>query len=72
MTFQANPEAIPFAVAAAVSGLLAIFAWLRRGPSMAQAFAVTMTGEAVTGQSRIDGYRELLFLEVIRLRMHIK
>ena len=46
MTFQANPEAIPYVVAAIVSGLLAIFAWLRRGLPMAPAFAVMMTGEA--------------------------
>ena len=31
MTFQANPSAIPFLVAAAVSGLLAVFAWRSAG-----------------------------------------
>jgi PAS domain S-box-containing protein len=46
MTFQLNPEAIPYAVAAVVSALLAIFAWRRRGLAMAPAFAVMMTGEA--------------------------
>jgi PAS domain S-box-containing protein len=46
MTFQANPAAIPFVVAAAVSGLIAIFAWRRRGLAMAPAFALMMTGEA--------------------------
>jgi PAS domain S-box-containing protein len=46
MTFQANPAAIPFVVAAAVSALIAIFAWRRRGLTMAPAFALMMTGEA--------------------------
>ncbi len=46
MTFQLNPEAIPYAVAAVVSGLLAVFAWRRRGRALAPAFAVMMTGEA--------------------------
>ncbi len=46
MTFQANPEAIPYLVAAIVSALLAVFAWRRRGQAMAPAFAVMMTGEA--------------------------
>ncbi len=46
MTFQANPDAIPFVVAAIVSGTLAVFAWRRRGLAMAAAFAVMMTGEA--------------------------
>ena len=45
MTFQANPSAIPFILAAVVSGLLAVFAWRRRGLSMAPAFAVMMAGE---------------------------
>jgi PAS domain S-box-containing protein len=45
MTFQPNPDAIPYAVAAVVSGLLAVFAWRRRGRAMAPAFAVMMTGE---------------------------
>ena len=45
--FQANPIAIPFAVSGAISGLLAIFAWRRRGLPMAPAFAVMMAGEAV-------------------------
>ena len=47
MTFQPNPSAIPFFLAALVSGLLAVFAWRRRGLSMAPAFAVMMAGEAV-------------------------
>src|SRR5262249_7098529 len=45
-TLQANPEALPFGVAAAISGGLAVLAWRRRGLPMAPAFAVMMAGEA--------------------------
>ena len=45
MTFQPNPGAIPFVVAAIVSGVLAVFACETR-LAMATAFAVMMTGEA--------------------------
>jgi signal transduction histidine kinase/ActR/RegA family two-component response regulator len=44
---QSNPEAIPFGIAAAVSGSLAVFAWRRRSLPMAPAFVVMMTGESV-------------------------
>ena len=44
--FQPNPIAIPFAVAAAMSALLAVLSWRRRGRPMAPTFAVMMTGEA--------------------------
>jgi PAS domain S-box-containing protein len=65
MTFQANPAAIPFIVAATVSGLLAVFAWRRRGLSMAPAFAMMMTGEAAWA-----GFEalELLFVEMAAKR----
>ncbi len=43
---QPNPEAIPFAIAAAVSGTLAVLAWRRRGLPMAPAFTIMMAGEA--------------------------
>ena len=46
MMLQSNPEAIPFAIAAAVSGTLAVFAWRRRSLPMATAFIVMMAGEA--------------------------
>src|SRR5262249_9452443 len=46
LTLQANPEAIPFGIAAAISGGLALFAWRRRALPTAPAFAVMMTGEA--------------------------
>jgi signal transduction histidine kinase/ActR/RegA family two-component response regulator len=46
MTLQGNFEAIPFAIAAAVSVTLAVFAWQRRGLPMAPAFLTLMTGEA--------------------------
>jgi signal transduction histidine kinase/ActR/RegA family two-component response regulator len=45
--FQADLRAIPFAVAAAISAGLAIFASRRRGLPMAPAFAVMMAGEAI-------------------------
>ena len=44
--FQPNPEAIPFAIAAAVSATLAVLAWRRRSLAMAPAFTVMMAGEA--------------------------
>jgi len=47
MTFQGNPEAIPFGVAALIAGALAAFAWRRRALPMAPAFATMMTGEAI-------------------------
>ena len=43
---QPNPEAIPFAIAAAVSAALAVLAWRRISLPMAPAFAVMMAGEA--------------------------
>jgi signal transduction histidine kinase/ActR/RegA family two-component response regulator len=46
MMLQSNPEAIPFGIAAAVSGTVAIFAWRRRSLPMASAFIVMMAGEA--------------------------
>jgi signal transduction histidine kinase/ActR/RegA family two-component response regulator len=46
MTPQANYEAIPFAIAAAVSTALAVFAWRRRRLPMAPAFLTLMAGEA--------------------------
>ncbi len=61
MTFQPNPEAIPYVVAALVSGVLAIFAWRRRGLAMAPAFAVMMTGEAAWA---LFEALELVFVEM--------
>ena len=61
MTFQPNPDAIPFVVAAVVSGLLAVFAWRRRGHAMAAAFAVMMTGEAAWA---LFEALELVFMEM--------
>ena len=61
MTFQPNPEAIPFVVAAVVSGVLAIFAWRRRGLPIAPAFAVMMTGEAAWA---LFEALELVFVEI--------
>src|SRR5437763_13692606 len=46
MTLQANPVAIPFGVAVAISGCLAVLAWRRRGMPVAPAFALMMAGEA--------------------------
>ena len=46
MTPQANYEAIPFAIAAAVSAALAVFAWRRRRLPLAPAFLTLMAGEA--------------------------
>ena len=43
---QPNPEAIPFAIAAAVSAVLAGFAWRRKSLPMAPAFITMMAGEA--------------------------
>ena len=43
---QPNPEAIPFAIAAAVSATLAVFAWRRRRLPMAAALITMMAGEA--------------------------
>jgi signal transduction histidine kinase/ActR/RegA family two-component response regulator len=45
MILQANPAAIPFGVATAISGVLAVLAWRRSGMKIALAFAVMMTGE---------------------------
>jgi PAS domain S-box-containing protein len=61
MTFQPNPAAIPFVAAAVVSGLLAFFAWRRRGLAMAPAFAVMMTGEAAWA---LFEALELVFVEL--------
>jgi PAS domain S-box-containing protein len=61
MTFQPNPAAIPFAVAAIVSGVLAVFAWRRRSLPMAPAFAVMMTGEAAWA---LFEALELVFVEL--------
>ena len=44
--FQPNPQAIPFAIAAVVSGAVAVFAWRRRTLPMAPAFFTMMAGEA--------------------------
>ena len=44
--FQANPQAIPFAIAAAVSAIVTVFAWRRRSLPMAPAFITMMAGEA--------------------------
>jgi len=46
MSLQSNPEAIPFGIAAAFSGALAVFAWRRRALPMAPAFATMMAGES--------------------------
>jgi signal transduction histidine kinase/ActR/RegA family two-component response regulator len=46
MMFQPNPEAIPFAIAAAVSATLAVFVRGRRSLPMAAAFITMMAGEA--------------------------
>src|SRR5262245_21407816 len=46
ITLQANPEAIPFGIAVAISGVLAVFAWRRRATPAAPAFAVMVAGEA--------------------------
>ncbi len=43
--FQPNPQAIPFAIAAAVSAILTVFAWRRRRLPMAPAFITMMAGE---------------------------
>jgi signal transduction histidine kinase/ActR/RegA family two-component response regulator len=61
MTFQPNPSAIPFIVAAIVSGVLAVFAWRRRGLAMASAFALMMTGE--TAWALFEAL-ELVFVEM--------
>ena len=61
MTFQPNPAAIPFAVAAIVSGVLAVFAWRRRSLPMAPAFALMMTGE--TAWALFEAL-ELVFVEL--------
>lgn len=44
--FQANPHAIPFFIAAVISGSLAVLTSRRRGMPMAPAFTVMMAGEA--------------------------
>ena len=46
MMLQSNPEAIPFAIAAAVSATVAFFAWRARSLPMAPAFITMMAGEA--------------------------
>ncbi len=43
--WQGNPEAIPFGVAAALSGSLAAFAWQRKSLPMAPSFIAMMVGE---------------------------
>ena len=43
--FQPNLQAIPFAIAAAVSAILTVFAWRRRSLPMAPAFMTMMAGE---------------------------
>jgi hypothetical protein len=65
MTFQANPAAVPFVIAAVVSGLLAVFAWRRRALSMAPAFAVMVTGEAIWAGCEA---LELVFIEMAAKR----
>jgi signal transduction histidine kinase/ActR/RegA family two-component response regulator len=44
--FQANPEAIPFFIAAAISAALAVWTWRRRGQAQYANFGVIMAGEA--------------------------
>jgi signal transduction histidine kinase/CheY-like chemotaxis protein len=44
--FQANPEAIPFFLATAISGALAVWAWRRRKSPQFATFACIMAGEA--------------------------
>jgi PAS domain S-box-containing protein len=46
MALQADPYAIPFGVAAVISGALAVVTSRRRGMPMAPAFSVMMAGEA--------------------------
>ena len=46
MTFQANPEAIPFFVAAAIAAGVAFFATRRRATPMTIAFTMMMAGES--------------------------
>ena len=46
MKLQPNPEAIPFGIAVAISVVLAVLAWRRRGMPLARAFSVMMIGEA--------------------------
>jgi signal transduction histidine kinase/ActR/RegA family two-component response regulator len=43
--FQPNLQAIPFAIAAAVSAILTVFAWRRRSLPMAAGFITMMAGE---------------------------
>lgn len=45
MTFQIVPVVIPISFAAALSGMLAVFAWRRRESPMAPAFLAMMAGE---------------------------
>ncbi len=44
--FQANPEAIPFFIATAISGALAVWAWMRSRTPQVTNFALVMAGEA--------------------------
>jgi PAS domain S-box-containing protein len=46
MRYQANPVALPFMAAAAVSATLVVFAWRRRAVVTAPALAAMMAGEA--------------------------
>ncbi len=46
INLQANPEAIPFGIAVAISAGLAVLAWRRRRMPLTRAFAVMMIGEA--------------------------
>src|SRR5271156_3560723 len=43
---QANPEAIPFFIAAAISAALAMWTWRRRGQAQYANFGLIMAGEA--------------------------
>ncbi|MFI5457596.1 MAG: histidine kinase N-terminal 7TM domain-containing protein, partial [Isosphaerales bacterium] len=61
MLFQADPNAIPFFVAAAISGALAVFTSRRRGMPMAPSFSVMMAGEAAWA---LFGGLELVLVEM--------
>jgi signal transduction histidine kinase/CheY-like chemotaxis protein len=68
MVFQNNPQAVPFGVAALISGALAVFAWRRHPQPLARAFAVMMTGEAAWGFSEA---MELVLVEMPAKRICI-